>query len=122
MKGKTVRILWLLAGLLSLGLGVVGAALPLLPTVPFLLLAAFFFARSSRRLHDWLLEHNVFGPPIADWRKAGIIRRKAKIYATVSIASAVIFPLWLGVSLSIIAIQVLVLGGVILFIWTRPEG
>ena len=60
-----MRVIWLIAGSISLGLGLLGVFLPLLPTVPFVLLAAFCFARSSERLHDWMLEHPKFGPAIA---------------------------------------------------------
>ena len=105
-----------------MGLGIVGAALPLLPTVPFLLLAAFCFARSSPRVHRWLVEHPKFGPPIADWRRSGAIRRKVKWYATVSILVGFSIPLMIGVRAEILAIQAVVLSAVALFIWTRPEG
>lgn len=62
---------WIAAGGLALTLGVVGVFLPLLPTVPFLLLSAFCFGRGSSRLHRWLLQHRVFGPPIEDWIESG---------------------------------------------------
>ena len=75
-------------GFLAVGLGAVGIVLPLLPTTPFLLLAAFCFARSSERLHDWLINHPTFGPPILDWRDRGAIGRKAKILATASVGAA----------------------------------
>ena len=63
--GVMIRIFWLLFGLLATGLAFAGALLPLLPTTPFLLLAAYAFARSSKRLHDWLLNHRQFGPLIS---------------------------------------------------------
>src|SRR3546814_11599305 len=56
------------AGWASLGLGAIGAFLPLLPTVPFVILAAFCFARSSPRLEKWLLTHPHFGHHIVAWR------------------------------------------------------
>lgn len=115
------RSLWLILGLLAVFLGVIGVFLPLLPTVPFLLLAAFCFGRSSVRLHDWLLSHPTFGPPIADWERSRAISRRAKILASLSLIAAFGFPLWLGVRVEVLAIQVLILLAVALFIWTRPE-
>jgi uncharacterized membrane protein YbaN (DUF454 family) len=79
----TTRILWLILGVLSTACGIAGVLLPLVPTTPFLLLAAFAFARSSPRLHNWLITHPQLGPPIADWRAHGAINRRAKIMAVV---------------------------------------
>jgi len=116
-----LRLIWLLFGLLTLALGVVGAFLPLLPTVPFLLLSAFCFSRSSDRLHGWLINHNLFGPPILTWRESGAIRRKGKIWATVSLFSTLMISFALGFSAFVVGIQILALMGVALFIWSRPE-
>ena len=89
------RHFYLIAGWASLGLGAIGAFLPLLPTVPFVILAAFCFARSSPRLENWLLTHPHFGHHIVAWREKGAISRKGKIAATAafafSIALAAIF-------------------------------
>jgi len=113
-----MRLVWLSLGLLALGL--IGIALPLLPTVPFVLLAAFCFARSSERLHAWLLEHPTFGPPIEDWRRSGAISRRGKVAGSIGIAAAFGLSLALGVAAKLLLIQVLVLSAVALFIWTRP--
>lgn len=82
-------------GLLFVGLGMAGAALPLLPTVPFLLLAAACFARSSERHYQWLLNHSVFGPLVRDWEENRCIRRPAQRMAVFSIVviggSSVVF-------------------------------
>ena len=59
-----MRTLWTLAGFFCFGLGFIGAFLPLLPTVPFMLLAAYCFARGSERFHEWLITHPTFGPPV----------------------------------------------------------
>ena len=72
------RALWLLLGLVAVGLGAVGVVLPLLPTTPFLLLAAFAFARSSERWHQWLVNHQIFGPLIEDWNRYGAISEARK--------------------------------------------
>ena len=116
------RGLWLTGGCVALGLGAVGVVLPLLPTVPFLLLAAFCFARSSERLHRWLLEHETFGPPIRDWEERGAIGRRAKWLATVGMAGSVGVGLWLGLPGLAVVVQAGLLAAVALFIWTRPEG
>lgn len=107
--------------MLCVALGVIGAALPLLPTVPFLLLAAFCFARSSPRLHDRLLAHPRFGPPIRDWRAQGAISRRAKWIATVSMSCAFAGAAVFGAPLWALCVQVLALGGAGIFVWTRPE-
>jgi uncharacterized membrane protein YbaN (DUF454 family) len=75
------RLLWLVAGFALLGLGIIGAFLPLMPTTIFLILAAGAFARSSTRLETWLLSHPRFGPLILAWRTERAIPRRAKVTA-----------------------------------------
>ncbi|GHE63505.1 hypothetical protein GCM10019059_23950 [Camelimonas fluminis] len=70
--------MWATLGVGFVALGLVGAALPVLPTTPFLILAAACFARSSPRLEAWLLNHRHFGPPLRDWRRHGAISPRAK--------------------------------------------
>lgn len=122
MVRSVTRSLILVIGVLSLVLGIIGIFVPLLPTTPFLLLSAYCFSRGSRRLHDWLVGHRVFGPPIRDWKESGVIRRPAKIAATlVFIASAVAvfpnprIPVWGKGGFVLVAI------GVLSFLWTRPS-
>lgn len=117
-----MRIIWASLGLLCIALGLIGVVLPLLPTVPFLLLAAFFFARSSERLHNWLLTHPKFGPFINDWNSSGAINPRAKRLATLSAGVVIGLSLALGMSSFIVIIQSITLGCVMLFIWTRPNG
>lgn len=76
-----MRMLHLIAGLVMLTLGIIGAFLPLMPTTIFLILAAWCFARSSPRLEAWLLNHRQFGPTLRAWRESGAISRPAKIMA-----------------------------------------
>lgn len=116
-----MRVVWAVCGVLSVCFGALGVFLPLLPTVPFMLLAAFCFARSSPQLHHWLITHPMFGPPIIDWQERGAISRRGKIAATVSIAAVFGISLVLGLRLNLLLIQAAVLGAVLTFIWTRPE-
>src|SRR3954471_11414270 len=81
-----IRGVWLVLGLICVGLGIIGALLPLLPTTVFLILAAGCFARSSPRLEAWLLDHPRFAPTWGPWRANGAISRKAKIAACSGIA------------------------------------
>ena len=78
------RVAWLVAGALSLLTGIVGIVVPLLPTTPFVLLAAFCFSRGSERCERWLLEHPRFGPMVRDWRAHRAVPLRAKQLASVT--------------------------------------
>ncbi len=117
-----IRAFWLLFGLLMTGLAFAGAVLPILPTTPFLLLAAYAFARSSRRLHDWLVNHRHFGPLIVNWRDHGSIGRKTKIISVAVMIAALLFSWQVGVATHILLIQCLVMAGAATFVLTRPSG
>lgn len=121
-NGRIRRTLWAGAGILSLGLGLAGIPLPLLPTTPFLILAAFCFSRSSQRLHDWLVNHPKLGPPIRDWNEYGAIPLKAKILATVMMGGAILAAWAFGAPRNAILAQLVIAPLVCLFIWTRPHG
>ncbi len=91
-------------------------------TVVFMLLAAYCFARGSRRLHHWLMTPRQFGPAIRDWHRHGAIRRPAKRMAMVAIAFSFALSVGFGVADWVLAVQAMALGGVSVFILTRPEG
>jgi uncharacterized membrane protein YbaN (DUF454 family) len=82
-----------LVGTLAVGLGLVGVVLPLLPTTPFVLVAAWAFARSSPRLDAWLRAHPSLGPPLEAWEKRRAIPRRAKAIAVVTMPTSWIM-LW----------------------------
>lgn len=115
-----LKPLYLFAGLFSMTLGMIGILLPLLPTVPFLILAAFFFARSDPRLENWLISHPLYGHHIRLWRDRRAISRKGKVAALGGFALSILlsillvpWPWWL-----ITVAAALVFGT---WIWRRPE-
>jgi uncharacterized membrane protein YbaN (DUF454 family) len=114
------RLLYLSLGFASVALGAAGILLPLLPTVPFMLLAAFFFARSSPRLETWIVEHPRFGPHIRAWRARGAISRAGKRAALAAFAfSAVLGVVLLPFPWLLIPAAAALVGGS--WIATRPE-
>ena len=120
MPTRAARIGWLTVGFLALALGALGIAVPLLPTTPFVLLAAFAFARSSDRLHEWLVNHDVFGTLIDNWQRYGAISRRAKVVSVVSMAAVLAISLAMRAPTAVIVVQLVVLGGAALFILSRP--
>ena len=76
-----MSIIWNICGSISLILGILGAFLPILPTTPFIILAAFCFSNGSERIHNWMIEHKVWGPPIKDWQDGKGLSRRVKIWA-----------------------------------------
>jgi len=88
------RALWVLAGAISLSLGLIGIVLPLLPTTPFVLLAAFCFARGSARFEHWLLNHPRLGPPILAWRREHALPLRAKQLAWSMMALGSAWSAW----------------------------
>ncbi len=82
-----VRLVFLLLGLGFVAIGVAGIFLPVLPTTPFMLLAAACFARSSERFYHWLLNHRVFGATVREWQQHHSIPRRTKWFAIATMAA-----------------------------------
>lgn len=122
MLTGTKRIIFLSLGLLTTLLGFIGIFLPLLPTTPFLLLSAYFFSKSSETLHNWLINHKIFGPIIRDWRMYGIIRKRAKIISMILIVILFGYTMiFVKVKIIIKAVVLLIGLSVSTFIVTRPS-
>lgn len=82
------------AGLLALGLGLIGVVLPGLPTTPFVLLAAACFARASPRLHGWLTTHRYLGPMVRDWEANRSLPLRVKWIAITMMGTMVLLSAW----------------------------
>lgn len=107
---KSKKILFVVLGFLSLGLGILGIFIPVLPTTPFLLLSAYLFAKSSEKLYNWLLSTKNFGKIIKDYRERKGVSLGIKIYSLsllwLTILASVIFflsPIFLDMLLILIA-------------------
>jgi len=116
-----VRMIWMIVGLTALVLAFIGVVLPLLPTTPFLLLAAFAFTRSSPRLNAWLVNHPQFGKLIRNWQRDGSIGRRTKISAVIVMALTFALSVVLGASTMVLIIQAIVLTGAATFVLSRPD-
>lgn len=113
--------MYIALGCVCLLLAVIGIPLPLLPTTPFLLLAAFCFTRGSHRLHAWLMNHDYLGPPIHRWQEYGAISRGAKWLGTMSLVVVIAVSYLLQLAPWLLVTQACVLVGVAVFLWSRPE-
>lgn len=115
-----LRLGYASVGLFALGLGIAGIFLPLLPTVPFVLLAAFCFARSNPQWEQRLLDHRLFGPHIEAWRRSGAISRKGKAAAALAFAaSAAVGLIALDMPWALLPALAALIGGS--WVLTRPD-
>ncbi|MDJ0278936.1 YbaN family protein [Sphingomonas sp. 2R-10] len=94
LGGRFVRWGWIALGWFFVGLGVIGALLPVMPTTIFLILAAGCFGRGAPRLERRMFNHPRFGPTLVAWRRDGAIGRRAKVMACSGIAAGYGLFLW----------------------------
>lgn len=117
-----MKPLLFLLGWCFVALGAVGIVVPGLPTVPLMLVALWLFSRSSRRFHDWLYHHPVFGPPLQRWRAHGVIPLKAKITAVATMAASLAYMAFIArvsVGVTLVTALVMLFGAV--FIVRQPS-
>jgi len=117
-----MKLLFLSLGFLSLGFGILGIFLPVLPTTPFVLLAAYFFGKSSARFHQYLLNHKVFGPTIKDFNEKKVLKRKTKIIALLTMWAVLISSVFFFMPYWWAKVIVLLIGaGVTIYLIRFPE-
>jgi len=121
IRRAMVRVAWRGVALALLALGIVGIVVPVLPTVPFLLAAAWAAGRGWPALEQWLLNHPRYGPSIVRWRERGAVPRSAKWAASLMmLLSAAVLVASPAPVLARIAVPLL-MGAVALWLWKRPE-
>jgi len=116
-----VLLLWRTLTLLCLALGIVGAFLPVLPTTPFLLLAAWAAGRGWPQFEAWLLAHPRLGPPIRRWRDRRAVPRSAKWLASVGMLGSVALVAASGAPSAVKVALPACLFIVAWWLWRRPE-
>jgi uncharacterized membrane protein YbaN (DUF454 family) len=120
-SGAIVRVLLFTGGSLSLGLGILGIFLPVLPTTPFLILAVFLFARSSQRIHYWILHNRLFGRYIRNYVSGKGMPPAAKVLVLVMLWATICLSAFLAVSILWIRIVLFAVAlGVSIHILTIP--
>jgi uncharacterized membrane protein YbaN (DUF454 family) len=117
----TLRLVLQLFGTLCVIAGIVGVFVPLWPTTIFMILALWAFARSSPRLHHWLLTHRRFGPTLQAWERHGAIPAWAKLLAVASLAASLAIVVLAVQSHLVVGIVAAFFAILILYILTRPN-
>jgi uncharacterized protein len=121
MHRAIIRLLWRTLAIVSLVLALVGVALPVLPTVPFLLLAAWAASKGWPALEAWMLNHGHFGPHIRSWRERGAVPRRAKWLATLMMACSALMLQFMPLPLAVRIAVPAVMTAVAVWLWGRPE-
>ena len=116
-----VRPFWFILGCCALVLGVAGVLLPILPTTPFVILAAFAFGKSAPQIQKRLEESRTFGPAIRDWRATGAIAPRFKVIAVLMMSAAFCLSVIMSVGPTVLIIQGAAIAAAAAFILSRPN-
>ena len=119
----TTRIFFATLGFIFVGIGLIGAVLPLLPTTIFFILAVGCFARSNQRLETWILDHPLFGAPVREWQQHGAISPIAKRLALAGMVIGFsVFAFTARAEPLMLALGAGAMMACALFVVTRPSG
>ncbi len=121
VSSRVVRVIYAVLGFITLGLGIAGWVVPVLPGTVFLLMSSWFFFKSSERMYNWVINHPRFGPTVRAYRAGYGIRRRIKIYAVTLMWLSVGFSVVFAVDSMAVRIFLIALAAVgMVFILTRP--
>jgi len=115
------RVVWFSVGITALALGAIGVVLPILPTTPFVIFAAFSFGKSSPKLQRWLENSHTFGPIIMDWRANGAIAPRYKAIAVAMMSAALGMSIAIGVSRLVLVVQCVCMTVAATYVLSRPS-
>ena len=119
MKKHVYLTLWKLAAATAFGLGVIGVVVPGLPTVPFMILAAWAASKGWPKFEAWLLNHARYGQHIRNWREHRTIPRRAKIYATGMMLLSTLMLIAAELNPWLLASILFVMAGTLIWMWFR---
>lgn len=116
-----MKIIYLAIAWLALGVAFLGVIIPGLPATEFFMLAAWAAGKSSPRLHRWMMNHRLIGPPLQDWKNNGVIRLRTKMLATTSMLIAAVVMVWHINHLPSLIFSIVGMSCGALWIWSRPS-
>ena len=121
VRSQPLRAVLVILGFLALAVGIVGAFLPLIPTVDLVLLAAFLFSRSSERFDRWLATNRFFGGIVRDWRSGRGFTVRSKVIATVGIVTTFSLSIWWSHETTVLRVALGLLGlGIVWYVLSQP--
>ncbi len=121
VRSRPLRAVLVILGFLALAVGIVGAFLPLIPTVDLVLLAAFLFSRSSERFDRWLATNRFFGGIVRDWRSGRGFTVRSKVVATVGIVTTFSLSIWWSHETTVLRVALGLLGlGIVWYVLSQP--
>jgi uncharacterized protein len=115
------KFLWKILGFLSLGMAYIGVITPGLPYSPFVVFAAYCFAKSSPRMHAWIMNHKTFGPFITNWNQKRVFPLKLKFFMLASMSVSLLIMFFTGVKTIGIISTAIFMGLVAIWAWRFPS-